>query len=208
MRRRKKNIFIIVVIIIAYWLLAKLDILPSFKNIFASKPVTIDETPILIKEIKSIGQLITFTSFDEVVADSAIATKGSAFVNSFNKLSPLPVLPSADKHLVLIARGKILAGIDLTLLTDSSITIKHDSVSIKLPPAQVVEAILNPSDFETFEEKGVWTNEEVILVKAKARRKMLARAIDQQLLPKAGDRSKIIIENFVRNMGYKHVNCY
>lgn len=205
MKKLRKILITILIIVAGWWLLTKLDVLPSLKNIFASKPVLIDETPILIKEIKSIGQLITYSSFDEVVADSVIMTRGSAFVNSFNRFAPMPVLPSADKQLVLIGRGKILAGTDLSLLTDTSITIKNDTLRLYLPKAQILDAILNPSDFETFVEKGDWLNEEVILVKAKARREMIEHAIEENILSKADSKAKSVMENFLENMGYKHV---
>ncbi|MDB5249332.1 MAG: hypothetical protein JWQ40_3726 [Segetibacter sp.] len=208
MSKRRRIVVAVIFIIAGYWLLQKLDFLPSLKNIFKAKPVVIDETPILIKEIKSIGQLITFSSFDEVVVDSNIVTRGSRFVNSFNTLAPIPVLPSADKQIVLIGRGKVLAGTDLSLLTDSSLSIRNDTLSLFLPKPQIFEAILNPSDFETFVEKGEWSNEEVTLVKIKARRKMTDRALQQNILGKAGQKSKAIMEDFLGNMGYKKVLIY
>jgi hypothetical protein len=207
MRKLPRPLIALLVIVVAYWLFTNV-VVPSMRNIFKSKPVVIDETPILIKEIKSIGQLITYTSFDEVVADTTIKTKGSAFVNNFNRITRLPILPSADKELVLIGRGKVLAGSDLSLLTDSSVSITKDTVRVYLPKVQILDAILNPSDFETFVEKGEWTNEEVILVKAKARRKMIEHAIQQNILPKADAKAKVIMEDFLRNMGYKHVYVF
>ena len=204
MRMLRKIFISIVIVVCCYWLLTKI-VIPPLKNIFSSKPVVIDETPILIKEIKAIGQLITYSSFDEVVADSFIVTKGSTFVNSFNRFAPVPVLPSADKQLVLIGRGKVLAGTDLTMLTDSSVSIKNDTIRVYLPKVQILDAILNPSDFETFVEKGDWSGQEVTLVKAKARRKMIERALQQNILPKADVKAKAIMENFLRNMGYQHV---
>lgn len=203
--RTLRQIFIPVFIIVGiYWLVTR-KIVPAMKNQFASKPVIIDETPILIKEIRSIGQLITYTSYNEVVADTVIKTKGSAFVNSFNRMTRVRLLPSADKQLVLIGRGRIMAGTDLKKLTDTSISISKDTIKLYLPQTQILDAILNPTDFETFVEKGEWSNEETILVKAQARRKMIERALQQNLIPKANDKAKIIMENFLHNMGYKHV---
>src|SRR4051812_46040809 len=82
-------------------------VVPGIKQLFKSEPVVIDATPILIRQIKSLGQLITYTSYDEVVADSVMVTRGSLLVNSFNRFAPIPLLPLADKQLVLIAKGKI-----------------------------------------------------------------------------------------------------
>ncbi|MDQ6815358.1 MAG: DUF4230 domain-containing protein [Bacteroidota bacterium] len=204
MRRTPKILFSILIIFAAYLVLTKM-VVPGMKKIFSSEPVAIDETPILIKEIKSIGQLISYTSYDEVVADTTIKTKGSAFVNGFNRLAHIPLLPSADKQLVLIGRGKVLAGTNLSLLTDTSVSIKNDTLRMYLPKAQILDAIINPSDFETFVERGEWSNEEVILVKASARRKMIENALQQEIIPKADAKSKATMENFLHNMGYKYV---
>ena len=88
MRKMLRSVVIVIVAIAALWLLKKLDVIPSFSKIFSSQPVAVDETPILVKEIKSIGQLITYSLSDEVVADSVILTKGAAFVNSFALSAP------------------------------------------------------------------------------------------------------------------------
>jgi hypothetical protein len=204
MRKAASIITKVIFVLVCYWFITRV-VVPSMKNVFTSEKVSIDETPIVIKEIKSIGQLITYTSFDEVVADTTIKTKGSAFVNGFNRFTPVPVLPSADKQLVIIGRGKILAGVNLSLLTDSSVTIKNDFLRVYLPKAQILDAILNPSDFETFVENGEWSNDEVIRVKATARRKMIERALQQNILTKADAKAKIIMDNFLHNMGYSHV---
>lgn len=204
MKNLQRLLIAVLIIVAGWWLLTKI-VLPPLRNIFSSKPVVIDETPILIKEIKSIGQLITYSSLDEVVADSVISTRGSAFVNSFNRFAPLPVLPSADKQLVLIGRGKVLAGIDLTLLNDSSASITNDTLRLHLPKAQILDAILNPSDFETFVEKGDWLDQEVTMVKAQARRKMIAHALQQNILSKADAKAKAVMENFLQNLGYKQI---
>ena len=204
MRKIRKILLTIFLLLFCYWV-AKKVVFPSMKNIFSSKPIVIDETPILIKEVKSIGPLITYTSFDEVVADTTIMTRGSAFVNGFNRLAHIPMLPPADKQLVLIGRGKVLAGTNLLLMTDTSISIKNDTLRIRLPKTQILDAILNPSDFETFVEKGEWADNEVTAVKLQARRKMIEHAIQQNILPKADTKSKAIMENFLQNMGYRHI---
>ena len=208
MRKLRYVIITVIIIMATYQLMPESGALRSWEAIFAARPMSIDKTPILIKEIKSIGQLITYTSYDEVVADSVIVTRGSAFVNAFNRLSPVPLLPSADKQLVLIVRGKVLVGTDLSMLTDTSVTIKNDTVTLVLPKPKIFEAIVNPSDFETFVEKGNWTSKEVMLVKIKARRKLEARALQQNILAKADIKAKTILQNFLGTMGYKNVLIY
>lgn len=116
MKRRVIRFFLwVATIIVAIWIFQKLDIIPSAKDFFSSKPVVIDQTPIIIKEVRSIAQLITVTSYDEVVVDSVIIQNGPRIKNFLNHFSPYPIL-SIDKKIVLIVRGKVLAGTDLTIL--------------------------------------------------------------------------------------------
>jgi hypothetical protein len=204
MRKPVRFLVTVFIILAGYWVFKKFAG-PSFTDLFRSKEVVIDETPVLIKEIRSIGELITYSSLDEVVVDSTILTRGSRFVNSFNQLSPVPLLPSADKLIVLIGKGKVLAGINLALLADTGVTLRNDTVRVFLPKAEILDAIINPADFETFEEKGEWSDEEVKLVKIKARRKMVERALQRNILEKADVKAKAVLEDFLKNMGYKHV---
>ena len=208
MRKGRKVIITLIVIIVAFLMLERSDLVRSVTDRFRAKPVVIDETPILIRDIKSIGQLITYTFYDEVVADSNIVTRGSAFANAFNHLAPIPLLPSADKQLVLIGKGKVLAGTDLTLLTDTSLTIRNDTATLVLPKAKIIDAIINPSDFEIFIEKGQWSNAEVTLVKLQARHKIEARALQQSILEKADAKAKKELFDFLVNLGYKKVVIY
>jgi hypothetical protein len=182
----------IIILITAILVLKKLDLLPSWKNIFSSKPVVIDETPILIKEIKALGQVITATVFGEVVVDSTV-------------IMPRRILPAPHKQLVLIARGKVLAGIDLKLLTDKNVTVKKDTVWMQLPTAKIIEVIINPGDYETFVEDGDWNPEDVTAVKLKARLKITDKALSQNIIDKANTKAKAILEDFLHAAGFKIV---
>lgn len=194
-RTIKKYLVIVAILLGILFLLRKIDWLPSFGNFFRSEPLTIDNTPILIKEINNLAQLITITSFDEVVMDSIKKSK---------KL-PGTIFPVPASKIVLIAKGQVMAGVDLKKLNNEDVMIKNDSISILFPPAQILNTILNPSDFETFDETGVWSSEEVNQVKVRIREKIIQRALEQNLLFKASERCKIIMENFLRNIGFTRI---
>jgi hypothetical protein len=194
-RTIKKYLVIVAILLGILFLLRKIDWLPSFGNFFRSEPLTIDNTPILIKEINNLAQLITITSFDEVVMDSIKKSK---------KL-PGTIFPVPASKIVLIAKGQVMAGVDLKKLNNEDVMIKNDSISILFPPPQILNTILNPSDFETFDETGVWSSEEVNQVKVRIREKIIQRALEQNLLFKASERCKIIMENFLRNIGFTRI---
>jgi hypothetical protein len=203
-RRRLRKIILVAAIVVAgIWLLQRINVLPTLREIFLPKPVLIDETPVLIKEIRSIGQLITATLYDEVVVDSIEITKGSRFVRTFNAIVPFRILPSADKQIVLIARGKVLAGTDLNLLTDSSLKISGDTVWLQLPGTKILDAIINPSGYEIFVENGNWSPQAVTAVKLKAREKMIDHAFEQNIIDKASMKTKAVMEDFLHAAGFK-----
>jgi hypothetical protein len=206
MRKPVKNIIIILITALAFiYLFNKMNVLPKLNNLFSEKPVIVAETPILIEEIKSIAQLVTITSFDEVVVDSTVSRSSSAVINSINNIVPVPIIPIVDKRIVLIVKGKVLAGTNLQQLHADDIAINNDTVYISLPKSVVLDAIINPSDFETFDEQGSWPDDAVRLVKIKARDKIIERALQHNILAKADARAKEIIKGFVLNAGYKFV---
>ncbi|MBX3254185.1 MAG: DUF4230 domain-containing protein [Chitinophagaceae bacterium] len=179
--------------------------LGSLNNIFKAQPVVIDNTPILIKEINELAQLCTITVYDEVVVDSTVIQPKSAvemILPDFSKFSGLPV---TGKRIVVIGKGKVVAGTDLKKLEPRHFFIGKDSISLTLPKAEILDAIINPSGFETFDELGNWSSEAVTAVKIKARNKMVERALQQKILEKAAERSSMLMENFLRSAGFKKI---
>jgi Protein of unknown function (DUF4230) len=199
-KRLGRILLYIAILIMAYWVLGKLDILPSLGSLFKPKRVLIDNTPVLVEEVKKLSQLVTITAFDEVVVQES--KTNMRLINSPGTMIPL----QTTGKLVLIGRGKVMAGINLAKLTAADCFVKGDSVSMRLPAAEVLNTIMNPSDFETFAETGTWTPEDVTAVKLKAKDKMIARALQQQILSKAAAKSQQVVERFLRLLGFNRVH--
>jgi len=206
MRLFRKYILIILSLFLVVFLLQRLKIIPGLNEIFAPKEVLIENTPLLIKEIKEMAQMITITAYDEVVADSI---KGSTYdvVKALTGISATPFSPPMDR-LVIIAKGRVMAGTDLLAIEETDIFTEDDSVSLKLPRARILEVVINPSDISTFTETGDWSNDAVTMVKIEARIKMEHRARDKNILTLAENRSKLLMENFLKTAGFEKVNVY
>lgn len=198
-----KYSLIVVSVLFIVFLFQKINWLPSLKNIFASQPVVIEETPIIIREINTLSQLITVTYTDEVVMDEAKTGKGISSIMSAG--IGMIMVPSTDR-LVMIGRGKVLAGIDLKGLKEKDVQTIGDSIHITLPPAQILNTIINPSGFETFDEKGDWNEQEVTALKIKIKKELTQRALEQNILKQAEVRSRNIIETFLKSSEFKKVN--
>ncbi|HSF44898.1 MAG TPA: DUF4230 domain-containing protein [Chitinophagaceae bacterium] len=197
MRAYTKYIIITIAAILFVLLLQKTKMLPDLANIFRPKPVLIENTPILIKEIRELTQLITVTSYDEVVVDSVKSS--TDIIKAITGISLNP------DRIVIIARGSVQAGTNLRYLSENDIEVVEDSVTLKLPQAEILEVIVNPSGFSTFSETGVWSPDAVNLVKAKAKRVMEYRAVQKNILQMAETRSRMLMENFLRSAGFKKV---
>ncbi len=140
----QKYLLIAAIILLIIFLFQKINWLPSFKNIFSSKPLLIEETPVIIKEINTLAQLVTVTFTDEVVMDTA------KIGNGLPSLLPTAIgtilTPGIDR-LVIIGRGKVLAGTDLKNLQEKDFAVTGDSIHVKLPTAKILQTIMNPYRF-------------------------------------------------------------
>ena len=198
----QKYLVIAAITLMIIFLFQKINWLPSFKSIFKSQPVLIEETPIIITEINALAQLITITFTDEIVMYTAKIGNGMPSLLPTNIGTML--VPGMDR-LVIIGRGKVLVGTNLKTLQEKDIQVAGDSIHVLLPHAKILQTIMNPSDFETFDEKGNWNEDAVTALKIKIRNEMNRHAVEQNVLQKADTRCKNIIETFLRNAGFKKV---
>jgi hypothetical protein len=198
MYRAFRNILMLVVVaLLVLWLVGRTEIIPPFKNPFAAKPVVIDRTPLLVKNIKDIAQLMTIEYHDEVVVDS---TRNNA------RILPLPpFIFSSNASLVLIVKGRLMAGLDLQRLDSSHFSGNIDSISIQLPRAKLLDVIVNPTDVETFLERGTWNSEAFAALKQKAAAQIIRNATAQGVLLRADEKARNLVIQLMLNAGYKKV---
>jgi len=193
--------------LVIWYLLGKLNLIPSIGNLFRSQPIKIAETPMLIKDIKELAELTTMVSFDEVVVDSITLDPATLAIKTITGLNLNPLSPGYNR-LVLVCKGKVMAGTNLASLEPSQIFREKDSVSLGIPPAIILDIIINPSDVETFIETGEWSAAAFEKVKIKAGEKMRDRALSEDILGKANARARLLMDNFLRQSGFTKVNVY
>lgn len=141
--------------IILLLLLAGVIFLAYKFDLFPKRTLKIDKTVNVVDEVQKIGEFSTACYYEEVVVKN---TKSSEINNSY-----LGSLVKADfqDQLVVIARGKVKAGFDLTKLGKDDLIVRHDTISVNLPPVEVFDVIVNPSDYEVYVEDGTWSHDEV-----------------------------------------------
>ncbi len=213
-----KTIIIIVLFIgsllLAYAAISKVTGMPGIKSLFKKESSVIENTPIIVREMKKIAQLLTQRYYDECIVDSVVGDKiekaSEMMINNpilLNKGLYLRKdgLVLVDKRYVLIASGLVKAGFDLQRMDENDIKVFKDSISCTLPAPEVTDVIINPSGFETFEEEGFWTFNERKAIQQRAKSRLKSSAIQKGILEKSREQGIRILQRFFKSLGYEKV---
>lgn len=164
---------------------------------FGRKPLTIEKTANVVEEIKKIGEFTTACYYEEIAMhDTRIDTTSILGIKRHKK-----------NEVVLIGKGIVRAGFDLTKLTEDALTAHGDTLEIRLPDVEVFDVILNPSDFSIEYEDGTWDNEMLKPIKAEAKKQLEANAIASGILKKADESGRKHLKSLFATFGYNEV-CF
>ena len=166
------------------------------------RALTIDDTPVIVTKIRSLGELTTACYYDEMVL---ARTKENAFSSTALGSLAEGLGKDVDDHLVIIAKGTVRAGVDLMDMTDGDIRFVGDTAYIRLPAPQYLDVIVNPSDFEVFAETGKWSHDEVTGLQDTARKRLLMGADHYGLKSKAYAGAMDAVTELLAASGYTHI---
>ncbi len=178
------------IIIVAIVVLNKFKIL-DFASVFERKPLEIEESAVIVEDVIGISKLFSMVSYDEIILDTTKVIKGLIY--------------NTDSKIILIARGTCYAGTDLATFDKKNIEVKDSICTITIPTAKIFNTVINPSDFEFFQDDGGWSFEETRNLKTFAVKLVEKQAIKYGILEKANERSKKLFEDFLKDKGYKEV---
>ncbi len=182
---------LLAILLLLYGPLAKIGLLPSLSSFLRGGAPKIEDTPVIIQQIKNIAQMFTQTFYDEYVYDTGVIR-----TPLFNQ----------NKRLIFIAKGEVISGFDLSELSEKSIIRRDKSIVVKLPPARILDVVINPSGFETFIEQGEITFEESKKFHEDARRIFDRNARDKGILKNSAEQGRQMLEKFFRLLGFESVD--
>ncbi len=182
---------LLAILLLLYSPLAKIGLLPSLSSLLRGSAPKIEDTPVIIQQIKNIAQMFTQTFYDEYVYDTGVIRTGL-----FNQ----------NKRLIFIAKGEVISGFDLSELNEKSIIRRGKSIVVKLPPARILDVVINPSGFETFIEEGEITFEESKEFHEDARRIFDRNAREKGILKNSAEQGRQMLEKFFRLLGFESVD--
>ncbi len=158
----------------------------------------IDNTANVVEKIKEISEFTTACYYEEaVLKDRKVEKNEGGFLGLVDT--------ETSKEIVIIAKGKVRAGFDLSKVTEDKINIKNDTIGITLPEPEIFDVIINPSDYEMYVEEGKWSHEEVTALQTNYRAQLLAKANDAGILNKAKEAGKKRLESLFQTFGFSVV---
>jgi Protein of unknown function (DUF4230) len=113
------------------------------------------------------------------------------------------------QKVLLIAKGKVEAGIDMDELGQDDVKVDEKKVTIHLPKARILDASLDEDGTKLYNwDRGLLVKGDYTLVED-ARREAIDRieadAWDEDLVAKAQTNAKDSIREFLMSLGYKKV---
>src|ERR1700757_4713392 len=123
-----------------------------------------------------------------------------------------PVLPQflAGDRLLLVVHGEAIAGVDLSKLQPSDVTVRADSVRVHLPPAEIFTTSLDNAKTKVYSrDTGLFSSPDPSLegeVREEAERQLRNAALDDGILNTANANARQTITNILKTLGFASVD--
>lgn len=197
-----KIVLIVVGIVAVIGIIALLYYNPFNWNISFSKDrfPKIADTKNVVEHVKTISEFTTACYYEEfVVQESKIVAKENMFSLKKGQID------SVQNEIVIILKGKVRAGFDLSKMTENDLCATNDTLTVLLPAPELFDVIINPSDYEIFVEEGKWSHDEIQTFQNRSKEYLLAQAQQENILDKAKKEGRERLGNLFKNFGYNSV---
>jgi hypothetical protein len=124
------------------------------------------------------------------------------------------VLPNflAGDRLLLMAHGEVVAGMDLTKLGQSDIEVHGNSVSVRLPQAEIFSARLDSDKTRVYSrDTGLFSSPDPNLeseVRAEAERQLRTAALQEGILKTADTNARQTVHSLLLSLGFANVQIH
>lgn len=116
-----------------------------------------------------------------------------------------------ERRILISCKAAVKAGIDLSGLKDSDVSVNGDGISLTLPPARILSLDIRPEDIRTeFQEVGLLRSEFTAAERNGLMQQAEARIREQVpgtgILRTAEANASLVLGNLLQRMGYKTVD--
>ena len=169
-------------------------------SLFSDRSLKIADTKNVVEHVREISEFTTASYYEEfVVQESKIVAKESLF--GFKK----DQVDSVQNEIVIILKGKVRAGFDLSKMTEANLCAKSDTLLVQLPAPELFDVIINPSDYEIFIEEGKWSHDEIQAFQVQSKEQLRTHALQEDIIGKAKTEGKERLTNLFKTFGYNVV---
>lgn len=184
----KNKILIILIIVVLVLVGVLLFSLRKQPLVSVSSEGHMESTPVEVEQIRAIGEWEFLTVSDEEIVD----TVRHGFFG--------------DDELSRIYYGTLRFGIDMSKADEQSVSVKDDSLSVRLPAVGLLDDhFIDEARTRSFIEEGKWSEADKAALTRKAARQMRRRCLTPANLKAAKENAQRQTEAFFKAWGYKHV---
>ena len=164
----------------------------------ASRGLQIDKTAAVVEQVRRMGELSSAGFYEELV----LTDKDDSYLGELRRVDGIRRFAGSGDF-VIICKGRVRAGFDLTRMKPSDFSVSGDTLRVTLPPVEVLDVIINPTDYEHF--SGHRTHEETVGIILQAKQRLRADAIQAGVLDQAEASGVAGLQRLFGSLGYREV---
>ncbi len=197
--RRSKSLVLRLLLVCILLLLLGLLYLLLRGQVVESRGLRIDRTAAVVEQVRRMGELSSAGFYEELV----LTDKDDSYLGELRRVDGIRRIAGSGDF-VIICKGRVRAGFDLTKMKQSDFYASGDTLRVTLPPVEVLDVIINPTDYEHF--SGHRTHEETVGIILQAKQRLRADAVQAGVLDQAEASGVASLQRLFSSLGYKEVD--
>ncbi len=162
------------------------------------RTLAIEQTETLVDQVRRIGELSSAGYYEELV----LTDRDESYLAEVKRATGLNRLTGNDDF-VIICKGRVRAGYDFTKMGPDDFSVSGDTLRLTLPPVEILDVVINPTDYELF--AGHRTHEETVGLVLQAKQRLRADAIRAGILDQAERSAEASLRRLFGAMGYREI---
>ena len=159
----------------------------------------IDRTAAVVEQVRRIGELSSAGFYEELV----LTDKDDSYLGELRRVDGIRRIAGSGDF-VIICKGRVRAGFDLTKMKPADFSVSGDTLRVTLPPVEILDVIINPTDYEHF--SGHRTHEETVGIILQAKQRLHADAVQAGVLDQAEASGVASLQRLFTSLGYREVD--
>ncbi len=168
----------------------------QFQELINPTPTIYADPVTVIRSVQALSRLETaaYTIEKVITAESGQGAFGFLF----------------GDRLLLVAQGQVIAGVDLSRISEEDIQIAGGAIWITVPASEIFVATLNNDATYVYDrETGVLAEQQINLetqARQEAERQILLAALEDGILDMAQDNARLYLEGLLQALGFDEVH--